>query len=106
MNRLRVIIFQLVVSVAVFGQDYKSIAFNDSSFALKDSIEKEISFSETIAIINRFCSSDIQKLCLVAGWMYNNMNFDLARFIHQSDIFDKITLRYQTFSYFFAIIQI
>lgn len=82
MNRLRVIIFQLVVSVAVFGQNYKSIAFDDSSFALKDSIEKEVSFSETIAIINRLCSSDIQKLCLVAGWFYDNMNFDLVKFQH------------------------
>jgi Transglutaminase-like superfamily len=74
------ILIQLLISLAVFGQRNKKIDFDLDSFAFKDSIDKNLSFEQTVNRINHYCSTDTQKLCLMAGWVYNNINFDLKKF--------------------------
>ena len=54
--------------------------FDFKYFKLKDSINRNLSFEETVKQIEKYCSNDTQKLSLVAGWIYDNIDFDLRKF--------------------------
>lgn len=81
MKILWILIFCSVISNSVLSKEINTIEFDYKSFSLKDSISKELSFDQIIDAINYYCSTDIQKLCLVAGWFYENIDFDLEKFI-------------------------
>jgi hypothetical protein len=92
MNRIRILIFQLILNSSVFGQEYKAIEFDFASFALRDSIKKDLTFSQIIESINHYCSTDTQKLFLVAGWIYENIDFDLEKLNSGGEVIDYRTV--------------
>lgn len=80
MRILKVILLQILISFSGFGQDYKDIEFDNKIFSFKDSIKNDLSFEQTVNIINHYCSTETQKIFLIAGWIYNNIDFDLNKF--------------------------
>jgi hypothetical protein len=80
MKRIYILIFQLLLITSIFGQKNQRIEFDYESFSLKDSIKKDLSFDQIIDSIKLYCTSDTQKLFLVAGWIYDNIDFDLEKF--------------------------
>ena len=78
--------------MSVFGQETKTIEFDYDSFSLKDSISKDLDFNRIIETINYYCSTDTQKLCLVAGWIYENIDFDLDKFNSSGEFNDYKTV--------------
>jgi hypothetical protein len=75
-----IILIQIFIAISIFGQNSKNIEFDFEFFALKDSISPNLSFEETVKQIESYSSNDTQKLFLIAGWFYNNMDFDLDKF--------------------------
>lgn len=74
------LIFLLGFSLSVYGQNNLKIDFDYSSFALRDSIDNNLSFEETVKKIKSYGANDTQRLCLVAGWIFKNVAFDLDKF--------------------------
>src|SRR5690606_30708998 len=80
MKKIQIILLQIFLTVSVFGQDSKYLEFDFEHFALKDSINPHLSFEETVKVMEEFGGNDTQKLWLIAGWIYNNIDFDLDKF--------------------------
>lgn len=74
------IFIQLAICNLSNGQRYEHIDFNYESFNKRYLISDINTFEEVIIRINELCSSDTQKLCLVAGWIYKNIDFDISKF--------------------------
>lgn len=80
MRKIKILIFQLLIGTIIYGQEYNDISFDYNSFALKDSIETSLTIEQIVNKINAVCSTDTQRLCLVAGWFFENIDFDLDKF--------------------------
>lgn len=74
------------------AQEVKSVQFDRASFDLRDSIPENLSMNQVILQINRLCSTDAEKLSLVAGWMFKNISFDLQKFARGGGIPDYRTV--------------
>jgi hypothetical protein len=70
----------LNLGLLAFGQSEGKVQFDYASFNLKDSIAPNLLFNQVVQQINRQCDTDVKKLCLVAGWMYKNIDFDVVKF--------------------------
>lgn len=92
MKKTWILIFFLAISNSIFSTDITTIDFDYESFSLKDSISKELNFNQIIDAINYYCSTDTQKLCLVAGWFYENIDFDLEKFNSSETVNDYKTV--------------
>lgn len=86
------LIFFLFCNTSIFSQNYQSIPFDGNAFALKDSFAKDLSFNQVVKQINNYNLNDTQKLCLVAGWIYDNIDFDLEKFASGGIINDYQTV--------------
>jgi hypothetical protein len=80
MTKLKILIFQLLIGTCIYGQEDKAIDFDYNTFALRDSIGTSLTITQIINKVNTVCSTDTQKLCLVAGWFFENIDFDLDKF--------------------------
>ncbi len=78
----------LNIGLLSYGQSDGYIQFDYSSFSFKDSIAENSSFKQVVQEINGYCDTDVEKLCLVAGWMYKNIDFDVAKFTKGGSIPD------------------
>lgn len=88
LKRVQLLFVQILISIAVFGQNNKTIDFDVDSFRYKDSIGCNLTFEQTAQRIEHFCTTDTQKLCLVAGWIFNNIEFDLNKFYRGGNVPD------------------
>lgn len=73
-------LFLLKFGLLAFGQSEGSVQFDNSSFQYKDSIADNLSFNEVVQQIDRYCDNDVEKLSLVAGWIFKNIDFDVLKF--------------------------
>ncbi len=80
MIRMLVSLFVLINVFSVYGQNAIRVDFDYNAFALKDSLGYHLSFDETVNKIAAYSFNDTQKLCLIAGWIYNNIDFDIEKF--------------------------
>ncbi|WP_461630704.1 transglutaminase domain-containing protein [Labilibaculum euxinus] len=80
MRRLQILILFSIICITTWGQECKTIKFDYDAFSLRDSISNDLSFMQIIEKVNTYCSTDTQKLCLVAGWIFKNIDFDLDKF--------------------------
>lgn len=94
MRQVLTLLFQLIFITSLSGQTSKRIDFNFESFDLKDSINDNLTFEQIINQIESYCSNDTQKLCLVAGWIYDNIDFDLEKFNTSGGVNDYETVFY------------
>ena len=63
------------------GQDQRSIPFDENSFNLKSSLSSAAGQLQHITTqIKNMELNDTQKLFLIAGWMYDNIAFDIEKF--------------------------
>lgn len=76
------------IGLLSYGQSDGYIPFDYSSFSFKDSIAENSSFKQVVQEINRYCDTEVEKLCLVAGWMYENIDFDVNKFTKGGSIPD------------------
>ncbi len=70
----------LKFGLLAFGQSEGSVRFDNSSFQYKDSIADNLSFNEVVQQIDRYCDNDVEKLSLVASWIFKNIDFDVLKF--------------------------
>lgn len=89
MNRVIMLFIQMSIVLSSWGQ---KIQLDNDYFYLKDSISNDLSFGQTVIKIQNYCSNDVQRLSLVAGWMYNNIAFDLSKFNYGGDSKDYKTV--------------
>lgn len=78
----------LNVMFSAWGQSEGSYQFDYESFNRKDSIPSNLSFTQVVQQINRLSNTEVEKLCLVAGWMYENIDFDVVKFAKGGSIPD------------------
>lgn len=80
MKRIIFLIITLFFTISSFGQNDRFIELDSNYFFLKDSLNRDFPFEKTVYEIENYCTNDTQRVSLVAGWIFNNMNFDLDKF--------------------------
>ena len=81
MKQLTIIIFHLTLAISSFGQNYKFIEIDKNYFNIKDSLKDDLTFEQTIFEIENYCTNDTQRVSLIAGWIFNNIDFDLDQLL-------------------------
>jgi len=92
MKYLLIICLQLTFAISTFGQTGEIIELDTNYFQLKDSLSNKLTFEQTVNEINKLCTNDVQRISLIAGWIYNNIDFDLTKFYNGGTVNDYKTV--------------
>lgn len=85
LNILLSIIFVLHFLTAKAQENSAYVSFIDfAALNFADSILPTTSFDDLIHIIDKYDSSSFKKLSIVAGWYYNNFDYDITKFYNQN----------------------
>lgn len=97
MNKNQIVIssFLLLLPLFLNGQNLENEVFDYKSFQLVNSVNNEHSFDQIIEKINNQAETDVQKLCIAALWISENIEFDINQFDIGAEIPDYKTVFFE-----------
>ncbi len=94
MRKLFLLTYLMIIGNIILAQERKVIEFNQEVFERKSELpgDKTIKIEVIVQKINAIATTDTQKIMLVAGWMYDHISFDAAKFERGGSISDYRTV--------------
>lgn len=82
MPKITLLIFLVFICAPsfTFSQTRPEIFFDYNAFSKKDSISDNLAFDQLINKVEFLSEADVQRICLIAGWIFDNIDFDLTKF--------------------------
>ncbi|MEN8250294.1 MAG: transglutaminase domain-containing protein [Bacteroidota bacterium] len=82
MKKIILILFLITLYAHTYSQGCtkSSITFNRDAFELSDSLQPNSSIDQLTAQIKSLRNTELDQLYIVAGWIVDNMNFDMQKF--------------------------